>query len=200
MGKNYYLADAQTQHRKYPRTFIIPTEEEIEALQVHDLVKLIFCFPEQLENGCCAERMWVCITEITEDGFCGELDNEPYYLKDLQAGDRISFQKKHIAAIFVKAEDQLDESKFAIITKRALEHREVNWALHTDDLCDEQDSGWTLCYGGEDDAYWEDTNNTSVISLGEALSFEPLLREAFTGGAAAYHYDAEQNRFVTEEA
>lgn len=200
MDKNYYLADAQERHRKHPRTFDIPTEEEIEALQVNDLVKLIFSFPEQLENGCCAERMWVCITEITEDGFCGELDNQPYYLKDLKAGDRITFQKKHIAAIFVKETNELDESKFALITKRALEHREVNWAMHTDDLGDEQDSGWTLCYGGEDDAYWEDTDNTKVISLEEALSLEPLLYEVFTGEAAVYYYDAKQNRFIAEEA
>ncbi|MGN1223507.1 MAG: DUF2185 domain-containing protein [Ruminococcus sp.] len=200
MDKNYYLEDAQERHRKHPRTFDIPTEEEIEALQVNDLVKLIFSFPEQLENGCCAERMWVCITEITEDGFCGELDNHPYYLKDLKAGDRITFQKKHIAAIFVKETNELDESKFALITKRALEHREVNWAMHTDDLGDEQDSGWTLCYGGEDDDYWEDTDNTKVISLEEALSLEPLLYQVFTGEAAVYYYDAKQNRFIAEEA
>lgn len=199
MNKSYTLENVQEVHMQFPRTFIIPTEEEIEDLKIDDLVKLIFCLPEETDNDCRAERMWVQIIEISEDGFSGILDNEPYYIQNLHSGDLITFQKKHIAAIFIRGKGVIDESKFAVITLRALEHREVNWAYHTDDLCDEQDSGWILCYGGEDDSYWEDVNNTKVIFLEEVMSFEPRLLEVFTGGADAYYYDADKNKFIAEE-
>ena len=131
MGKSYTLENVQEVHMQFPRTFIIPTEEEIEDLKIDDLVKLIFCLPEETDNDCRAERMWVQITEISEDGFSGILDNEPYYIQNLHSGDLITFQKKHIAAIFIRGKSVIDESKFAVITLRALEHREVNWAYQT---------------------------------------------------------------------
>jgi len=189
------LEDVVKQNKEHPRTFLIPDKEEVDGLGAGSLVKLIFVMNKPQTNGCQAERMWVKINSKQGDVFEGELVNAPYYLKSIKYGDKITFKRENIASIY--AEHSLfDEKKFAIITKKALENRQINWATRNDDLHNEQDSGWQLFYGDETPEYLDDANNSTLISLENVLSFEPLLEKVFCDTGNAYEYSVEHNKFV----
>lgn len=92
------LGDAYERNAEHPDTFEIPSADEVDALQVGDLVKLMFevqgTIRGEYQNR--AERMWVIITRIDGDDFVGELDNDPFSFRRLMAGDTIRFSKRHI--------------------------------------------------------------------------------------------------------
>ncbi|MHC1683044.1 MAG: DUF2185 domain-containing protein [Clostridiaceae bacterium] len=92
-----------------------------------------------------------------------------------------------------------DEKLFAIITQKALDNRQINWVVRTDDLENEQDSGWQLFYGDESDQYLEDACNAKLISLEQVLSFEPLLESVFSSHGYAYEYSELDNKFIEVE-
>ena len=77
--REYYLENVRELNQQYPRTFLIPDNEEIDKLKTGELVKLIFAMDKPQKNGCQAERMWVKIVEKNDIFFTGKLDNEPYY-------------------------------------------------------------------------------------------------------------------------
>lgn len=191
----FYLENVVDLNKQFPRTFLIPAKKEIDNLKIGTLVKLIFVMKKPLENGCHAERMWVKITSIKSGNFTGVLNNDPYYLKSIRCGDTITFKAENIAAIYVEG-TPFDEKLFAIITKRALESRQINWIVRTDDLNNEQDSGWQLFYGDETPEYLDDASNSAIVSLENVLSFEPLLEAVFSSSGNAYEYSECDNKFV----
>lgn len=192
----YTLENIGDQNRYNPRHFLIPTDTEINSLKVGDTVRLIFKMSKSQNNGCRAERMWVTITKINNNKYVGTLNNQPYYLKTINAGDEISFLKENIATVLNHGISKFDENKFAIITKKALEKREINWIRKSEDIDNEQDSGWQLFYGDEDEAYLNNSSNSTIIALKNALSFEPLLEEPFNKGGTAYEYSKSKNAFI----
>lgn len=193
--KEFHIEDVREQKRLFPRTFLVPAQEEIENLQMDSLVKLIFVMEKQHENGCRAERMWVKITSIQNGMFTGVLDNEPYYLKTVKCGDEITFKDANIACIYSEKQS-FNEELFAIITKKALENRQINWVVRSGDLENEQDSGWQLFFGDESPSYLDDPKNASIVSLEHVLSFEPLLESVFGSSGNAYEYSSETNSFI----
>lgn len=194
----FYLEDAVRLNRESPRTFLIPSKEEIDNLEISSLVKLIFVMKQPQKDGCRAERMWVKITEKQGDIFEGVLNNDPYFLKTIKYGDKISFRRENIASIYVK-ESPFDEKKFAIITKKALDNKQINWVTRSDELYNEQDSGWQLFFGDESPEYLDNADNATLISLEQVLSFEPLLETVFSDTGNAYEYSASSNSFVRVE-
>lgn len=196
--QEFYLEDVVEKNRQYPRTFLIPTREKIEILDIGNLVKLVFVMKEPQKDGCRAEKMWVKIVSKQNNIFTGILDNEPYYLKSIKNGDIITFTEKNIAGTY-GGKSSFNEKQFAIITKKALDKREVNWAFRTDDLESGQDSGWQLFYGDESNEYLEDSDNAKIISLEDALSFEPLLESVFSSFGSAYEYSESYNKFIEVE-
>lgn len=194
----FYLENVEEKNVEYSRTFLIPTKEDIDRLDIGDLIKLIFVMNRPQKNGCRAEKMWVRITNKHNNTFTGVLDNEPYYLKSIKVGETITFKAENIACIY-KNKTLFDEKLFAIITKKALDERQINWVVRSDDLYNEQDSGWQLFYGDEDEQYLEDTNNSKIISLEQVLSFEPLLEEIFSSSGYTYEYSEIENKFIEVE-
>lgn len=192
----YTILDCEMEYQKFPRTFVIPTKQEIQALQIGDFVRLIFRMTAPLENGCQGERLWVEITQITGNGFQGLLRSIPKVIMELSEKETICFTANQIATIY--AETNLDETKLAMITKYALERREVNWAFYDDDRMDVQDSGWQLFYGGENEEYLDDPENVKLVSLEYVLSFEPRLEKVFLSDGAGYRYDEDKNEFVED--
>lgn len=192
---DYTLEDAVEFHEAYPRTFIIPSQAEIDALTEGMLVKLIFILNTP-QDGCGAERMWVEITERKGDSFWGILDNDPRYIKSVKAGDIVRFESNHIAAIYLEGEAPFDGDKYAIITKRARENHQINYVTRTDDLIDEQDSGWMFSFGDEDDDYYADEENGLVVLLKDVLHFEPLLERVLGECGHFYEYCEATNEFV----
>lgn len=194
-GQEFYLENVIEKNRQFPRTFLMPDKKDIDKLEIGDLIKLIFVMKKQQTNGCHAEKMWVKITNKQNEIFTGILDNDPYYLKSVKAGDIITFNIENIAGIYVE-KSSFNEKLFAIITKKALEKRQINWLVRTDNINNEQDSGWQLFYGDESSQYLDDPNNSTIISLEHILSFEPLLENVFSSFGNAYEYSVTTNKFV----
>ena len=188
------MIEAQKEHG--PRKFLRPTDSEIERLKIGDMVRLFFVLNFSTGDGCRAERMWVEISEISNGGFKGYLTNAPVYIKDISRGDIVEFARENIATVTVKL--NFDEKKKALISKRALEKEEVNWVLK-DEPANEDDSGWRLFYGDEDDDYNSDVSNISIVSLEYAMSIEPRLEEAFASGHNAFDWSEEEMRFIEAE-
>lgn len=193
--REYNLENVKELNQQFPRTFLIPDKEEIDKLEIGDLVKLIFAMEKPQKNGCQAERMWVEIIEKNVFYFTGKLDNDPYYLKTIKYGDTITFKPDNIAGLY-GGKSSFDENLFAIITKRALDKRQINYVVKSDELSNNQDSGWQLFYGDEDETYLDDPSNASIISLEQVLVFEPLLERVFGGIGISYEYSESENKFL----
>lgn len=192
MEKSFYLEDISIEAAKNPRHFLKPTDEELDNLKIGEMVRLFFVLKEQRDN-CRAERMWVEIEHIEKDTITGYLTNQPFYIEDIQIGDIIAFNRKNIATVIV--ENSFDENKQAIISKRALEHRAVNWLLREEPSHD-NDSGWQLYYGDEDDDYANQSSNYAIISLSSVLDFEPRLEKAFASSHDAFEWDDDSHDFI----
>jgi len=188
-NSEFYLEDVIEKNKQFPRTFLIPTQEEIDKLDIGDLIKLVFVMKKPQGNGCRAEKMWVRVTDIQKDKFTGMLDNDPYYLKSIKAGHIITFKAINIACIY-GGESSFNEKLYAIITQKALERRQINWVVRMDDLADEQDSGWQLFYGDGSQEYLDDSSNARIVSL------EPLLGSVFNSPGYAYEYSDKDNKFI----
>jgi hypothetical protein len=197
-GNEFYLENVKEQNKKYPRTFLIPSQEDIDNIKEGTLVKLVFVMEKALENSCRAEKMWVKVESIHHGTYTGILDNDPYYIMSIKAGAKIMFNSSNIACIY-GGESSLNEKLFAIITKRALENRQINWVVRTEDLNNEQDSGWQLFFGDESEDYLDDSKNSTIVLLENVLSFEPLLEETFKSKGHSYEYSERLNKFVEVE-
>lgn len=194
-NQEFYLQNVIEQNEKFPRTFLIPSQKEIAQLKIDTLVKLVFVMVKPMTNGCRAEKMWIKLITNQNGVYTGTLNNEPYYLKSIKYGDTITFKAENIASIFYE-KSLFNDKLFAIITKKALEKRQINWVVRTDDLDNEKDSGWQLFYGDESEEYVDDYKNAAIISLAEILSFEPLLENVFGSSGYAYEYSHKDNQFI----
>ena len=91
---SYDLIDCQEMNRLHPRTFQVPSADDIATVEVGHSVKLYFN-PN--------ERMWVDIHYIGLDGdgqyFEGTLANDPIVLTHLTYGQRIVFRPRHICCM-----------------------------------------------------------------------------------------------------
>lgn len=97
----FLLRDCQKMADLYPDDFWLPGRDAIDAVGPDDFVKLIFEDPRGI---CPPERMWVKILMRSEDFLKGQLDNHPFCLKSIKAGDVISFELRHICQIKEKNE------------------------------------------------------------------------------------------------
>jgi hypothetical protein len=78
-----------------PYTYFLPTENELLALQPDDLVKIVFrSIPAGAEWD--AERMWVKITAAAGELLTGTLENRPFDMPQLEAGDVIRFRRSDV--------------------------------------------------------------------------------------------------------
>lgn len=93
---SWKLTDSEKLAKENKYTFYKPSREILKNLKVGNIVKLTFEFETSNSEHQGAERMWLEITEINEDKFKGTLDNHPFYLHELYAGDEIEFEYKHI--------------------------------------------------------------------------------------------------------
>lgn len=95
---NWKLVNAETRAKTSPETFEIPDREARESLKPGNIVKLIF----ELQNSTdiAGERMWVEIIGKADNMYIGTLDNDPQFIKDLAAGDKIDFRPEHITEIW----------------------------------------------------------------------------------------------------
>ena len=191
---DYYLEDIiESQKRHGTRKFLRPTDNEIDGLKIGDIVRLFFVLNFETTDGCRAERMWVEITEINGDNFKGILTNTPVYIKDIGTGDIVKFSRTNIATVTTKL--TFDETKKALISKRAMNKKEINWA-YKDEPLNNMDSGWQLFYGDEDDNYNSNPSNIIIVSLEYILSFEPRLEDVFASENTAFEWNEKDMKFI----
>lgn len=180
--ERWHLENIEETHKEYSDTFHIPSVQERRGLGVGRSVRLHFVFDKPAPDQCRAERMWVTITEkCGNEDYRGSLENEPVYIKSLSIGDTVSFKVCHIAQILIPKTDPqwMDTMKKAIVSKRVFELRRVGF-LYRKAPYNDQDSGWIVWAGDEDDEFTQDSRNVHLVSLEDLLevdeSVEPILR------------------------
>jgi hypothetical protein len=191
MATTWKLEDVSGRAIEAPYTFYLPSAELIAQLQIGDLAKLIFQCEIENDKGWNAERMWVEIISRDGDEFVGRLDNNPYYIPDLQWNDEISFSSCHIIQSqrddpVPSLADQYTERCF--VTGAVLNDQRPVHALYREEVdaegIERRFSGWTLMAGDETEEYCDDSENWYFVSLGAVLNiddgFRALLDLPFT--------------------
>ncbi|WP_416878412.1 immunity protein Imm33 domain-containing protein [Litorimonas sp.] len=111
----YELDDPRPIAKSAPYTFFLPISERLDAIETGDIVQLIFrSVSTGWEWG--AERMWVQVTDVYDDKLKGVLDNDPFDIPQLKAGDEIEFQKWNV--IDVQFHNQDKEKLYRLQSKQ----------------------------------------------------------------------------------
>lgn len=184
--KSWELEDVETAARNNQDSFFIPAREERNSQKIGDLVRLHFLLKEPKDDAPRAERMWVEIIKSKSllGKYVGVLTNQPQYIRDLNAGDKIEFYPKHIARTIVKKDDSrwIDSyEKMALVSKMYLEKDTTIRFLYREEPGREEDSGWRMFTGNESDEYNNDSQNVRIVNVGWLLDRDPTLLEPLKG-------------------
>ena len=194
------LLDAEAQHEAFPDSFPIPSAEERRGLNPGDMVKLVFVLDPPPESGPNAERMWVEVRSVLDDGtFDGWLTNEPSVIEGLLTGTFLAFSAEHVAGIALRSEEvAFDVEARAVVSRRALSRSSAPGWVMFDAPIDPLDSGWTITAGDEAGDYFDGDPVDSVIglTLGELVQRYPSLVEVFQAGAGEWIYRPDHRRYV----
>jgi len=176
---SWKLTDSEQLSKEYKYTFYKPSREITKKLKVGNIVKLTFEFDSSNSEHPSAERMWVEITEINGEKFKGKLDNHPFYLHELYAGDELVFEHKHIIDHDLEMSEPNLVDKYydrCFVTNKVLyDNAPINYIyreepMEKDEERDYIDTGWRILSGDESDEYMDNSENISLVSLGAVLS------------------------------
>ena len=145
----------------------------MRKLKKGNLVKLIFVVISPDSHGTTAERMWVKIVKHKDDIYEGLLDNHPMHIKDLVAGDPISFEERHIIGCdmdYPESELVLKYSVKCFVTTKVLNENDKFCYLYRDEPNHEDHSGWHIMAGDKSAEYMGNAKNIAYVSLGVVLS------------------------------
>ena len=200
---SWRLSDAAQVAAEAKYTFYRPSEAAIAKIAVGGNVKLIFEFDNDEPEGISAERMWVLVDAIDGGGhFRGSLNNDPYWIKDLQAGDPIAFRDIHIINIeHDDSDDQLRKYRArCTVSARVLDNGERIGCLYREEPQREDDSGWCIFAGDETDDYFAGENTVAYVSLGAVLNHDDAILHLLDAEIGASFVRIEgSNAFVREE-
>ena len=98
-GSDWFLGDAEEQHRAHPRSFFIPSRAERESLAPGRDVRLMFIRRDPAAGEPSGERMWLEVESAGEGGYVGILKNQPAFIEDLAAHDQVAFAPHHVIAV-----------------------------------------------------------------------------------------------------
>ncbi|MBB5645895.1 DUF2185 domain-containing protein [Pedobacter cryoconitis] len=166
-----------------PYTFYRPSDDIIDKLKPGETtVKLIFSFESDEPEDPSAERMWVIMDSVDEDGnYSGTLDNAPFHIKDLSEGDSIVFRREHIIQYDTLeeliVEDPLAEviqkfTKKCFVSNHIMNEGYLVGRLYREEIDDEDYSGWTMMSDYETQEYVDDVTNLQYISIGKVLNLD----------------------------
>ena len=180
MNPTWHLEKADLIAAASKYTFYKPSRNIIATLAPGNICKLIFSFRSDDPTHPTAERMWVEIKHIGDGKFYGVLDNDPMYIKDLQAGNPVEFGPEHIIDLDVPDEEPNLPAQYinrCLSTRRIIyEHHRVGYLYREEPLeataNGHKDSGWRLMEGDEDQAYVDDPDNLEFVSLGAILNHD----------------------------
>lgn len=97
VSRSWQLDDVEVRAREHPATFQIPEKGIRERLLVGWYPKLIFVATSQKRPA--GERMWVRVVSVRGEGlqYQGVLASQPVVFKDLDRGESIEFEPRHVA-------------------------------------------------------------------------------------------------------
>jgi hypothetical protein len=170
--RSWRLADGNALAARYPYTFHTPSTEAIAALRPGDEVKLIFEVEADDVRAPNAERMWVEIRSRSRDSFEGRLGNTPAYIRNLAAGDPVSFEARHIIQVSIDDPVPSRTAKYearCFVTRAVLYDRAPVGYLYREEPEYDDDSGWRIAAGTESDDYMDEPANIFWVSLGAVL-------------------------------
>jgi hypothetical protein len=194
----WVIEDATQLARENPRTFFIPSPEDIKLIKPGNSVKLIFCStkPEVPFN----ERMWVMVKSANDGHFMGYLNNIPFTY-GLAYGDLIEFEDKHIIAIDYDCNDRSDlYFKDCLVSPSVLEDGALPCLIDWTPPEDEVFSGWCVIAENEE-GNLDNFEDLVCARVGEVVyhdnTFEHLL---FLEKDTTYYWDdVEQSWTESEE-
>jgi hypothetical protein len=97
----YELEDPRQIAAEAPYTYFLPSVAKLQALRTGDIVKIVIrAVPPSEKHD--AERMCVIVKSLHPDFLEGVLDNHPFDIPRLSAGDVIRFQRHHIIDIIFR--------------------------------------------------------------------------------------------------
>lgn len=202
---SWKLVDSEKLAQKNKYTFYKPSREITQKLQAGDIVKMTFEYESTNEDHPLAERMWVQITEVNGDKFKGILDNHPFYLHELYAGDEINFEHKHIIDHNLDISEPNLPSRYydrCFVTKKVLyENAPINYIyreepMEKDEERDYEDTGWRILSGDESDEYMDNSDNICLVSLGAVLSLDDSFIDLLDSETGTSFKRSENGRFV----
>ena len=163
----YKIQNPQPNAIAAPYTYYIPTEEFLAALIPGDVVKIVFeGTPISKTYG--AERMWVILTDRDDDKLKGTLDNEPFDMPQLKAGDCISFNIRDIIDISWSDEDLKDRGLLRNKTRKYWDRCLVDSVILDADIPVEYIYREEPDMGGKDDKYpdsgWRIRGNLDLMT------------------------------------
>lgn len=186
MAKFDYLQNVEEAAKQNKDSFFIPSVEDRFNQEPGDMVRLHFFVKDADINDPRAERMWVEVTERTSNPikYRGFLTNQPFCIEDLNPGDEIEFEPKHIARIIIKKSDPrwigINED-MAFVSAMCFESGEYVRFLYREKVDREGDSGWRMFTGHETQEYTDDPQNTRLIEVGWMLDRDSSLLEVLKG-------------------
>jgi hypothetical protein len=94
----FSLVDALEHQKQHPKTFELPDEWNRSHIKVGECAKLMFRFPANRFPE--VERMWVRVTEASQNGYKGILDNNPTNIEFIRSDEAIAFEPRHVISIW----------------------------------------------------------------------------------------------------
>lgn len=179
MNGSWSLVDSEKLAEKNKYTYYKPSRKITNQLKVGNLVKLNFQFESTNDEDPTGERMWVIITEVSQNIFKGTLDNNPFYLSELFYQDEIVFEHKHIIDHDLEISEPNLVNKYydrCLVNNQILyDHEQVNFLYREEPIIEDEekdyvDTGWRIMTGKETDEYIDNSDNFSFVSLGAVLS------------------------------
>lgn len=182
---SWTLVDCEELSKESKYTFYKPSRNITDQLEVGNLVKLNFQFESTNDEDPLGERMWVIITEKSQNKFKGTLDNNPFYLSELYYQDIIEFEHKHIIDHDLEISEPNLVDKYierCFVNNQILYEQESINYLYREPMEDDyegeyEDSGWRLMTGKETNEYMDNPDNFSFVSLGAVLSIDDSIIE-----------------------
>lgn len=94
----FYFVDGDEKAKEFPATWHMPPMEARRGARVGDFVKAGVLAPLNTEDEYTSERFWVLVTEVTETGVKGTVNNHLVYvpMHGLDFGDEVEIEWKHI--------------------------------------------------------------------------------------------------------
>lgn len=175
MSKTWKLEDVSDRAIDARYTFYLPSKNVLKLLSPGDGVKVVFLCDVENDKGWSAERMWVQITKKGIFGYEGYLDNDPYYIPDIKAGDLVRFKSKHIIQISIDdpVPNIIDQYlPRCYVTDSVLNQKKQVTRLYREkpEKDDENFSGWVLFSEDDDKEYLDESDNWHYVSLGAVLN------------------------------